>query len=208
MNRALSKVVYAVLAGVVVASSSCQSPTDAVGLPAQQHSPAIPFPDSITKASGLPPRYADSSTVVLGDTLAIGQIGAFPNYGFSSSDADHRALLRARYVEPASTASARFRWRNVHWFSGFRAPGRPQSCGAPTEPRRRCSVRRCSKRDWHRCHRDMGRSHSPRRLDPRGPLRCSARRSHRERSRLPLRGGGLYLDKSTQAPASITDCSR
>ncbi len=84
MNRALSNVVNAVLASVVVASSSCQSPTDTVGLPAQQHSPAIPFPDSITKASGLPPRSADSSTVVLGDTLAIGQIVAYPNYVFSA----------------------------------------------------------------------------------------------------------------------------
>jgi hypothetical protein len=67
----------------------------------------IPFPDSITKASGLPPRYADSSTVVLGDTLAIGQILAVLNYGFPNP-----MQITARFFV-RDTASSVYRQRSI-----------------------------------------------------------------------------------------------
>jgi hypothetical protein len=83
MNRLFAA---AVAASVVSASTlGCSQPAQPgsgiVQGPAQN---PVPFPDSVTLSNGIPPRAGDSSTVVLGDTLAVGQIGAPPVYGGAS----------------------------------------------------------------------------------------------------------------------------
>ncbi len=73
MKGALSTIVGSALAGITFVS--CRQAVEP-GLPAQIPIGAlVPFPDSINRANPLPPRTDDSSTVVLGDTLAVGQVG-------------------------------------------------------------------------------------------------------------------------------------
>jgi hypothetical protein len=73
MKGALSTIVGSAVA--VLTFSSCRQAVEP-GLPGQAPIGAmIPFPDSITRANTLPPRTGDSVTVVLGDTLAVGQLG-------------------------------------------------------------------------------------------------------------------------------------
>lgn len=90
----LASRVWGVLAGAALCSASCHGPTENNGAPIERpNSPAIPFPDSITKANGLPPRYADSSTVLLGDTLAVGQISTL-----GSVDSSNPMQITARFL--------------------------------------------------------------------------------------------------------------
>ena len=73
MKGAWSRIVGSALAGMTFLSCA---QTVEPGLSGQTPIGAlIPFPDSINRADALPPRTGDSSTVILGDTLAVGQIG-------------------------------------------------------------------------------------------------------------------------------------
>lgn len=90
MNRALSGLVVGCLATSVL---SCRQNTE----PQIVDRPpfTIPFPDSISRSSGLPPRAGDASTVVLPpDTLAIGQASATPAYLFLPIQVSARFFVR------------------------------------------------------------------------------------------------------------------
>ena len=200
MNRASSKLVLSVLAGTVVASSSCQGFTEAGGLPAQVHSPPTPFPDSITKASGIPPRYADSSTVVLGDTLAIGQLAAYPNYGFpipmritarffvrdtSSSVYRQRAIALAEcpfVLTLSRTGQTAVVWRSDRAAAPLQCPALQQA-GTGTDVTAIWEVPTL-----------LGDSLPAGRYDAALDVRTASGRVFHYAK------GGLYLDKGTQAP--------